>query len=291
MSEEKKITTDLSKQPSLEQLRASMDKAAKKRTWVVEREQTVPNDADVEYKKKINQLDRIMNPTTVDDLMASITFNPQKITKRLPDQIMDREDAARILYRALKYLCELDRREFSMNANKEKVYRMISQYIAIDPDFEKENPGFDLMKGLFIYGRLGTGKTMLFNALDLIFQKMQFHFHQFERTSTKTVIFEVMKNKNLSIGIEKYLSRQWMFDDLGHEKNMIGIFGDKVNVMEEIMTHRYNLFVESGKKTHVTSNLQIENPDEITVMYGDRVRDRFNQMFNFIYMGGDSLRK
>lgn len=282
--------TDLSKEPTLEQLRESMDKAKVFKRGVERNKKEEPTDSDRRYKKEIEKLDQLIKPTNVEELIKSIRYTPEKTMKYVPDQIMSYHDAARLLHKALIHFIELDRKQFVANANKLKVYRMISQYIALDPEFEKENPGFNLNKGLFIYGKIGTGKSILFNALELIFQKMNFFYHQFERISCKKIVLQVDEKQKLS-AINPYLKRQWMFDDLGHEKNMLKLWGNNVNVMEEIMTERYNQFIDHGMKTHVTSNLSIDDPDEVTSVYGERVRDRFNQMFNFIYMGGESLRK
>lgn len=281
--------TDLSKEPTLEQLREREQKMIEKRKWKKD-EKKPATDAERTYKKDVEKLDALMNPSNVNELIRSISFTPEKSMKYVPEQIMDYKEAAKVLHAALKHFIAMDRRELVINANKLKVYRMISQYIALDRDFEKENPGFDLNKGLFIYGKIGTGKSILFNSLELIFKKMDFFYHKFERISCKKIVLQVDEVQKLS-AINPYLKRQWMFDDLGHEKNMLKLWGNNVNVMEEIMTERYNQFIDHGTKTHVTSNLAIADPDEITLMYGDRVRDRFNQMFNFIYMGGESLRK
>lgn len=281
--------TDLSKEPTLQQLRDGEKKMIEKRKWKKDENKPV-TDVERTYKKDVEKLDALMNPSNVNELIKSISFTPEKSMKYVPEQIMEYKEAAKVLHAALKHFIAMDRRELVINANKLKVYRMISQYIALDRDFEKENPGFDLNKGLFIYGKIGTGKSILFNSLELIFKKMDFFYHQFQRISCKKIVLQVDEAQKLS-AINPYLKRQWMFDDLGHEKNMLKLWGNNVNVMEEIMTERYNQFIDHGTKTHVTSNLAIADPDEITLMYGDRVRDRFNQMFNFIYMGGESLRK
>lgn len=281
--------TDISKEPTLEQLRAGEKKMIEKRKWKNDEKKPV-TEAERTYKKDVAKLDALMNPSNVNELIQSISYTPEKSMKHVPEQIMEYKEAAKVLHAALKHFIAMDRREFVINANKLKVYRMISQYIALDRDFEKENPEFDLNKGLFIYGKVGTGKSILFNSLELIFKKMDFFYHQFERISCKKIVLQVDEVQKLS-AINPYLKRQWMFDDLGHEKNVLNLWGNKINVMEEIMTERYNIFIDHGTKTHVTSNLAIDNPDEITLMYGERVRDRFRQMFNFIYMGGESLRK
>jgi len=280
---------DMNNVPTLEQLRDSDRRYRQRYDGDVAADKT-DDQFRRDYAEKMRVLNAIANPSDINELITSISFTPEKQMKIVPNQIMPYQDAARLLNAALHHFIGLDRREMIMNGNKKQVYRMIAQYICCDPDFEKENVGFDLNKGLFIYGKIGTGKSILFNALELIFKKMNFHYHKFQRISCKKILLKVDEEKKIS-AINPFLSGQWMFDDLGHEKNMFKFYGNTVNLMEDIMTERYNLFVDTGMKTHITSNLSIENPDEIRSLYGERIRDRFNQMFNFIYMGGESLRR
>ncbi|MEN9908594.1 MAG: hypothetical protein RLZZ540_1743 [Bacteroidota bacterium] len=68
------------------------------------------------------------------------------------------------------------------------------------------------------------------------------------------------------------------FDDLGAEQQ-IKNFGNDCNVMAEILTSRYEHFVENKAITHITTNL---SASEIEKTYGNRVRSRLRQMFNLI---------
>lgn len=49
--------------------------------------------------------------------------------------------------------------------------------------------------------------------------------------------------------------------------------------MTEILTSRYEHFIENNAITHITTNL---SASEIEKAYGNRVRSRLRQMFNLI---------
>ena len=58
--------------------------------------------------------------------------------------------------------------------------------------------------------------------------------------------------------------------------------------MSEIMLDRYDNFKRYGVQTYATSNLGAKEFGDI---YGDRMRDRMREMFNFIEIKGESFRK
>ena len=64
----------------------------------------------------------------------------------------------------------------------------------------------------------------------------------------------------------------------------MSFYGNKVNVIEEIILDRYDLFRKHHLITHITTNLDVE---DIKEKYGERVLSRMYEMFNFIILGGD----
>ena len=84
-------------------------------------------------------------------------------------------------------------------------------------------------------------------------------------------------SKDLRINGQRnyYPSLNYCFDDLGIE-NTLNHFGEKINVMEEILTARYDI---KHIKTHFTSNI---NSAELKEKYGPRLASRMRQMFNTI---------
>jgi len=74
------------------------------------------------------------------------------------------------------------------------------------------------------------------------------------------------------------IPRTYCFDDLGTE-NSLKYFGNDCNVMAEILLSRYELFVSRQMFTHLTTNL---NSSEIEDIYGARIRSRLREQFNLI---------
>ncbi|MDW3197063.1 MAG: hypothetical protein R8G66_32090 [Cytophagales bacterium] len=58
--------------------------------------------------------------------------------------------------------------------------------------------------------------------------------------------------------------------------------------MSEILLSRYDLFISQGMLTHLTTNL---NSNEIEELYGNRVRSRVREMMNLVgYENGKDKR-
>lgn len=78
------------------------------------------------------------------------------------------------------------------------------------------------------------------------------------------------------------------FDDLGTEGDKNN-YGNKSNVMEDILLAIYDKQFISGYKFHITTNL---SADQIGHRYGERVRSRLREMFNvLVYPAGADRRK
>lgn len=79
------------------------------------------------------------------------------------------------------------------------------------------------------------------------------------------------------------------FDDFGAE-GQANFYGNKVNVMEEIIQDRYREYEDHGMKTHMTSNLK-PRTELMKKLYTERVSDRITGSCNLIELLGDSFRK
>jgi DNA replication protein DnaC len=144
-------------------------------------------------------------------------------------------------------------------------------------------------KGILLSGPVGCGKTSLMNIFRL-FQKAE---ERLILKSCRDISFE-FNQEGYSV-IYKY-SRQsfkndipkvYCFDDLGTENNL-KYFGNECNVMAEILLSRYDLFTFRQMITHLTTNL---NSSEIEDIYGIRVRSRLREQFNLIAFDSNSKDK
>ena len=146
----------------------------------------------------------------------------------------------------------------------------------------------DSKKGLLIWGEIGIGKSTLMKILA-----------EYQRTlgnGFKCVNCGFLSAQYASYGIEALNESTWNenykgctpiergFDELGREPIPAKYYGSELNVMQHIFQIRYDL----KAKTHCTTNL---SPETIGEKYGIHILDRAVEMFNFIELKGESLRK
>ncbi len=160
----------------------------------------------------------------------------------------------------------------------EIIFKLLVYFLKDTAGGEKYNISF--RKGILLSGPVGCGKTSLMNILKY-FQAPE---ERLILKSCRDISFEFIK-EGYSV-IHKYskqsfkndILKTYCFDDLGIENNL-KYFGNECNVMAEILLSRYDLFVTRQMITHLTTNL---NSDEIEDIYGTRIRSRFREQFNLI---------
>ncbi len=149
--------------------------------------------------------------------------------------------------------------------------------------------GIDLNKGLLLSGPIGCGKTSLMHLI----RPFMYAKNDYKIIATRHISFEFAKSGYDSLAQYTLKSPQqnrlsgYCFDDLGAEQQ-IKHFGNDCNVMAEILTSRYEHFIENKAITHITTNL---SASEIEKTYGNRVRSRLRQMFNLIAFDRDTKDK
>jgi predicted ATPase len=147
----------------------------------------------------------------------------------------------------------------------------------------------DLKKGLYLHGNIGSGKTMIMK----IFRELMSGTEQSFRFINSTEIIQhytttgsldlFYKNEEGMIGRPIRLC----IDELGAEVTSASHYGTSINVLQEVLQLRYYMF-QDGFRTHVTSNLSA--PD-VSLKYGDRVRDRMREMFNQVLLESPKSRR
>ncbi|MFA6402053.1 MAG: hypothetical protein WCX31_10575 [Salinivirgaceae bacterium] len=70
-----------------------------------------------------------------------------------------------------------------------------------------------------------------------------------------------------------------------HSQNILKYVGNDCNVMAEILLSRYDLFLSCHMITHLTTNL---NSSEIEEIYGLRMQRRLRELFNLIAFDGNA---
>lgn len=174
--------------------------------------------------------------------------------------------------------------EFSIDASNRQLITDLFNY------FNGIEGRYDLDKGLWLYGDIGTGKSSLMRIFS---EYLRLGFNGF-----KIHICDGLSNNYSRSGdLDVYTYNQhgyigepvWMcFDELGRETIPANHFGAKLNVMQHILHIRYSLWRSNRLKTFVTTNC---DPLQIETLYGDFIRDRIREMFNVILVEGKSRRR
>lgn len=142
------------------------------------------------------------------------------------------------------------------------------------------------MKGLYIYGQHGSGKTdftlNLTNTCKVLSRK--FDNVQKYHPYAYNAIYESLRSGadfNTALRIQENV---YLDDFLYQDRNTAKIFGNQDNVADMVVTRLYDLH-KCGYRHIITSNMP---PDQIDMHPGSI--DRMNEMFNFIFWEGKSLR-
>lgn len=268
------ITTD-EQQPhpfSLEQLREQQGR-------IKERYQSTITELPEEYARRLNE-----EPgTDVDaalDRALKLIARPQN---QLP-QIMQYDDAKFIVWKIGNSILEQSGKKWQVDEHSKPVIENLIKYFINDP-----SGVHDLSKGLYLFGDVGRGKTFLFRVMQVFCQAVPIPKRQFKTINCADIVDEMLFAKNNSETLARFVNNEtWCFDDLGNEPGAVKSYGNEIQTMERILIQRYVKFVNGFCITHVTSN---DTPEELEAKYGTRLSDRATEMFNFIFLQGESKRK
>lgn len=154
---------------------------------------------------------------------------------------------------------------------------------------------FDSSKGLFLWGPIGVGKSVLIKGLQRYLGKINRlrygcnNYHIGFRLTSAVEISLMYAEKGMN-GLFRFTDREYMcnlaIDELGREPADSKHYGTGINVIQTILQLRYE--VRREFLTHITTNL---DPNaEFGNKYGDYIADRVKEMFNVIELKGSSRR-
>lgn len=140
--------------------------------------------------------------------------------------------------------------------------------------------------GLMLFGTVGNGKTTLVKAIGSVINLLYNSPYGYERKVLKCVsaleLADIAKEdpeKFKKIKNAELLA----IDDVGIEPSIIKVWGNEISPFVDMIYYRYDrqLF------TIMTSNL---NAEDLHKKYGERVADRFKEMFDRVPFENKSYR-
>lgn len=148
-------------------------------------------------------------------------------------------------------------------------------------------------KGICLVGGLGVGKSAMMKVFHKLFRNTDSRFrwvsgYELKDLSEVLTIQQIKEMYGYDLKCDLYI------DDIGISVD-VKRYGNTVNIITEILMERYDLFIEAGFKTHISSNLPTVmkgvNTPTINSVYGNRVYDRIKEMCEVIIFKGESQRK
>lgn len=201
--------------------------------------------------------------------------------------LMEIGEAKRIFYK--QYLSPLFLArgiEYQVDEDNKKVLHDLVCYFTRQKDCS-----LDLNKGICLYGGVGTGKTSIMKALSNFTKDFELE------TAFDFVYMNEVESACSKDGLhtlDNYKNRTCFFDDIGKRMDGVNSFGTKIDPYSELVTKQYNRFIRKNVSlSHYSTNIDFEYnniSDAMIRKFGTRELDRFNEMCNFVFLGGGSRR-
>lgn len=219
-----------------------------------------------------------------EDVVFDRAMNAIKRPQKQMRQVMEYEVAKRLVWKIGNAILEERGRKWEIEDCQKEIVESLVKYFINDPTGRLDNS-----KGLYLWGDVGRGKTFLFEVMKVFADAVPITAKRFRMVSCAEIADKLLWARGESgQQMSDYHQGGWMFDDLGNEPGAIKSYGNEVQVMERLLVARYSKFTNGLCLTHVTSN---DTPDELLQKYGTRLSDRAKEMFNFVFLRGESKRK
>jgi predicted ATPase len=174
-------------------------------------------------------------------------------------------------------------RQFSPN----ELYPVLSYYASQDDVFLVAKTANDadcsFAKGIAIVGSYGVGKSTLLKCIKQMPKGCGLYLHNGYTHYLDASQFATDYQESGIEAFDRWRNKEVLFiDDVGEEPQ-VKYYGNGYPIVAQLLKYRY----EKRLVTHITSN---KSPAELGTLYGEGVKDRLKEMFNFFWWGGDSKR-
>lgn len=137
----------------------------------------------------------------------------------------------------------------------------------------------DFKAGLLLYGTIGSGKTTLMNSV-IRYLTITEPRLRLSKYSAIDIAKKYQKGEGDIVQNAKLL----FIDDLGEEPLFVKDYGNEISPLVQVLYNRY----DRRQFTVITTN---KTEQEIKEIYGERIADRFKEMFDRIFFNNQSFRK
>lgn len=190
------------------------------------------------------------------------------------------DDARRKVW---KLICERSEQlghPFVFADEQAALIRRLIQYTINDSEC-----GFDLTKGLYLYGDPGCGKTEIAQILARFTTENElakaFHF-----SNMAEIYAGAIADRN-SDPVTPNIQFDRCFDDIGMKGGEVNLYGNNLDINEAIIYQRYLRNRRFGQLTHFVSNLDSQ---QIKQALSERVYDRMRDLCQSVKYPGASNR-
>lgn len=173
--------------------------------------------------------------------------------------------------------------EFKIDSDNIEVVKQIFNYTFRHSEFEEN--GMSLNKGILLLGPFGTGKTDLMKIMQKALNSLN------SPIKFKTRIMWQLAEAYTQDGYEitNDLKGHLFIDEMGvDQREIVNYMGNKINISDVVVMHRYNDFKSFQNLTHFTSNKTLT---QLKAYLDGRSFDRLMEMCNVIALTGESRRK
>ena len=207
----------------------------------------------------------------------------KSVHERKAKQYVTADQAYQYMVERGNELCKLRGNEFVIDKYNETLFMNLAYYFGRDSRFDG-----DLYKGILLLGDYGVGKSFPFICSAGMYSPVAFEQDMMKSSNQIINIYEKSLKDKTRGGVEKYESGVFLIDEIC-ERHDANNFGIKVNIIQQLIEIRYDLFIRTGTVTHGTTNFI--DGDQFEQHFGGRVRKRMREMFNVYLINGIDRRE